>query len=117
RGDESLQGMSDLDPRIEGFLDSLKPEGRSSPAGGSWNQFYEFLLARKLPGRSEPPVPLILGASGEPDAAKHQRLCEQLRWALDNDCLDEAIRQLHSIPPERWNTSPISTWHQHTYPY
>jgi hypothetical protein len=109
--------MSDLDPRIEDFLDSLKSDGRSSPAGVSWKQFHEFLCARKRPGRSEPPIPLILGASGEPDAAKHQRLSEQLRWALDNDCLEEAIQRLRAIPPDKWNTSPINTWHQHTYPY
>jgi hypothetical protein len=109
--------MSEKNTNIERFLDSLKSEGRSCPTGLYWNQFYDFLCTRKLPERNAPPVPLILGASGEPDAAKHQRLSEQLKWALANDCLEEALRHLQSIPLEKWNASPLDKWHQHSYPY
>ncbi len=109
--------MNELDARIRGFLDPLKSEGRSSPAGLYWSKFYEFLCSRRLPGPNAPPVRLILGGSGEPNADKHQRLTEQLRWALLNDCLDEATEHLRSIPSERWNAGPMDESQRHSYPY
>src|SRR5260370_11725934 len=109
--------MIPRDPRIERFLDSLKTEGRSSPEGLHWNEFYEFLCTKRLPNRNSPPTPLILGASGEPNLAKHQRLSEQLQWALENGCVEEALRHLQSIPPEKRNSSPLDRWQQHSYPF
>ena len=84
--------MSISEPRIISFLATLKTEGRSSPC--DWHRFYEFLAAKKLPNKRAPPVPMILAAFGESDASKHRRLGEQLEWALENNCLDEAIQYL-----------------------
>jgi hypothetical protein len=92
------------DSQIEEFLSALRARRRSSPAGYAWQQFYELLRARKQPGSTNPPVPLILAASGASNAAKHQRLTLQLRWARENGCLDEAIEYLQGIPSGQWNS-------------
>lgn len=64
--------------RKQAFLDQVKSEGRSSPEGIYWHNFYEFLKARKVrPESSDPPVPLILAAASESDASKHHRLSSQ----------------------------------------
>jgi len=107
--------MSATDPRIQQFLNTVKAEGRSSPAGTHWNQFFEFLCARSLPSRSTPPVPLILAASGESDDNKHTRLSSQLEWALENGCLEEAIRYLEGIPVEKWNSRALDKWQRESY--
>jgi hypothetical protein len=106
--------MSTTEPRITSFLDSLKSEGRSSPS--DWNRFYQFLAAKKIPNQKSPPVPLILGASGESDASKHRRLGDQLRWAAANNCLDDAIHYLEQVPIEQWNSSQAKDWERDSYP-
>lgn len=102
---------------IEQFLNEKRLEGRSSPAGIHWHQFHQFLQSRKTESEGDPPVPLILGASGESNARKHERLAQQLGWALQHGILEEAIRFLQQIPVERWNQGPVSTWHAETYNY
>lgn len=106
--------MSTAYPRIEHLLIELKADGRSSPKG--WHRFYLFLKAKKHTGEKDPPVPLILAASGESSANKHRVLAEQLQWAVENGCLDEAIRYLRDIPPEGWDSSPLERWNQEHYP-
>lgn len=106
--------MSTPDPAVQAFLDALKADGRSSPA--YWLQFYEFLQARKRTKQSEPPVPLILGASGASDATKHERLSEQLLWAHENGCIDDALRYLRALPVEQWNSCSPEFWDQDNYP-
>jgi hypothetical protein len=108
--------MNATDPKIERFLGEIKAEGRSSPAGMSWQKFHEFLRSKGQPGAQRPPVPLILAAADEPDASKHARLSSQLEWALQNDCLDEAIGYLEAIPANQWNTCPVDRWEQDSYP-
>lgn len=103
------------DPRIEDFLKMIKTDDRSSPKGVRWHEFYEFLISKKRQGQTKPPVPLILAASGESDASKYRRLSDQLQWALQNDCLDEAIDYLQGIPRDHWNISPIGRWDQDSY--
>jgi hypothetical protein len=106
--------MSASDPRIQAFLGALKQEGRSSPE--DWHAFHLFLQLKKHLGQKDPPVPLILAASGESDASKHHRLSSQLEWALANGCLDDALRYLEKIPVERWNSCPLEHWNQDSYP-
>ena len=108
--------MNAGEPSIEVFLGTLKEQGRSSPAGMHWQWFYEFLLAKRRQGQGNPPVPLILAASGESDASKHRRLGDQLRWAEANGCLADAIRSLTDLPAEDWNACPPAQWNQDSYP-
>jgi hypothetical protein len=108
--------MNAIDPKIERFLGAIKAEGRSSPAGMSWQKFYDFLRNKGQPGAKKPPVPLILAASDESDASKHVRLSGQLEWARENGCLDEAIGYLEAIPADQWNTCPLDRWEQDSYP-
>jgi hypothetical protein len=107
--------MTGADPRIDQFLSAIKTEGRSSPAGMYWHEFYEFLRTRSNPGKKQPPVPLILAASGEPDSEKHARLRSQLEWALDNGCVVEAIGYLERLPADEWNSCPLERWGQESY--
>jgi hypothetical protein len=107
--------MSAADPRIEQFLGGIKAEGRSSPAGTHWAEFYGFLQTRSKPGQEDPPVPLILGASGESNSKKHSRLRGQLEWALDNSCIAEAIGYLEKIPADQWNSSSRERWGRDSY--
>ena len=104
--------MNGSDPRIDTFLCALKEKGNSSPAGIHWQKFQEFLLTKRQPGQRNPPVPLILAASGESDTSKYHRLSSQLEWALANNCFNDAIRYLEQIPVEQWNSCPLDQWHQ-----
>jgi len=108
--------MSALNARIERLLSTLKAEGRSSPDGIHWQQFFEFLKGKKQAvSKENPPVPLILAASGESNASKHRRLASQLAWAMENDCLEEAIHYLQNIPTSCWNSGPVNQWEQDSY--
>jgi hypothetical protein len=104
-----------VDRTIEQFLNEIKLEGRASPSGFHWDQFYKFLKSRKTESAGDPPIPLILAASGESNARKHERLAQQLDWALRQGILEEAIRFLQQIPVERWNQGQLSKWHADTY--
>jgi hypothetical protein len=108
--------MSSGDPRIEKFLTDLKAGGRSTPDGRYWHEFYQFLVGKKQHGQTNPPVPLILAASGESNASKHHRLSTQLEWALENGCIDEALRYLKSLPAEKWNSCSPGKWFNESYP-
>jgi hypothetical protein len=103
------------DPRISGYLATLKQQGRSSPAGIPWHRFFEMLCAHKRADGSNPPVPLILAASGASNANKHERLGAQLDWARENDCLEQAMAALTAIPPEQWNAAPSERWDEDCY--
>lgn len=81
----------------------------------SWQRFFDSLRARKGAGASDPPVPLILAASGESNSSKLERLAAQLDWAFDNGRLDEALTALQSIPPEQWNVGPFDGWDVDSY--
>lgn len=102
-------------PQIEQLLNTLKAHGRSSPAGTYWQQFHELLRSKKPPGRKDPPVPLILAASGESNGSKHRRLLCQLEWAVENGCLDDAIRYLNDVPANQWSSGSLDQWDQDTY--
>ena len=106
--------MSVHDQRIERILAVLKAEGRSSPR--DWHQFHLFLKGKTLPGQPPPPVPLILAASDESNATKHERLGRQLEWTLVNRCLDEAICYLKKLSVDQWNSCPVEDWHKDSYP-
>lgn len=101
--------------KIEDFLYEIKEEGRSSPAGMYWNDFFKFLKSFENSKESNPPVPLILAASGESDTSKHQRLSKQLEWALEHHCLDEAIEFLNKLSRDQWNSGSLENWSKNSY--
>lgn len=105
--------MSNINLQIKEFLQDLMQNGRSSPL--DWQSFYEFLKSKKIAGGPMPPVPLILAASGESNHSKHIRLGQQLSWALENDCIDEAINYLKRIPLNEWNSGTIEDWNKDSY--
>jgi hypothetical protein len=125
--------VSTHDP-IKEFLIALKGDGRHSPRG--WHRFYMFLKSKgrtlgleeprltqdrgfRIGAESsldEPARPLILAASGESAASKHERLGEQLYWAREHGCLDDALRYLKKIPTEEWDSCPPEQWYVEHYP-
>lgn len=102
---------------IEGFIASTKAEGRSSPEGFAWHEYWEWLESVAPRGAGKPPVPLILGASGESDAAKHFRLSEQLYWAAKHGLLPQALDKLKTIPSDKGNSSPTDRWNRTIHPW
>lgn len=107
--------MSPPKIRIDEFLALLKAEGRSSPAGMHWQEFYNLLARHDQSGLSRPPPPLILAAASEPESSKHERLGAQLEWAAANNCLDFALAFLRGLPPESWNRSALAEWDRPGY--
>ena len=80
-----------------------------------WNNFFIFLKTFKQTDEPDPPVPLILAASGESDASKHLRLSMQLQWALDHDCLNDAIEFLRNISSDKWHSGSLDNWDKENY--
>jgi len=107
--------MINSNKKIESFLNEIKREERSSPAGMHWDDFYTYLKKFKQPDEPDPPVPLILAASGESDESKYSRLKNQLQWALDHNCFNEAIEFLRNINLENWNSGPLEKWDKTYY--
>lgn len=101
---------------IETFLARLKAEGRSSPAGSDWHEFWQWLNEHKPAGLDKPPVPLILAAAGASNASKHQRLRDQMRWAANHGLTDGPMKWLEALPRDRWNTGPVESWHDDNWP-
>jgi len=98
--------------RIEKFLNTIKSEGKSSPSGRHWQDFWKW-LDKHEPNRIEkPPVPLILAASSASDSTKHDRLREQLMFADRYGFSLEAIEWLTSLEDAFWNHSSEANWHQ-----
>ena len=100
---------------VEYILTSIKKEGISSPTGMYWNDYFLFLKKNKDHKDSDPSVPLILAASGESDASKHYRLSEQLYWAADYNCLDEAIEFLKNLSSEKGDSGSFEGWNKTGY--
>jgi hypothetical protein len=105
--------MTDEERRQQ-FLADIKSKGRSSPAGKHWDEFFEF-LRRHSSGAGRPPVPLILAASGASNRTKHKRLSDQLRWAIDQGCLAEALAFLQGLSDDKWNTGSAEEWDRDSY--
>ncbi len=104
------------DQAITDFLEQIRAEGRSSPAGQHWMAFHEMLCRQAVrTGAGRPPVPFILAASGESDSSKLRRLGEQLRWAQDNGTLEEALEFLRGLRPDQWNSGTAENLHRSSY--
>lgn len=98
--------------RIDAFLSEIKLEGRSSPSGKHWHDFWKW-LNNHVPNQTEkPPMPLILAASGSSDSTKHDRLREQLMFAERHGLALGAIEWLSSLAIDDWNHGSESNWHQ-----
>ena len=102
--------MSSREASITDCLALSKAEGRLSPAGMHWLKFHDLLVKRRKSSGGEPPLPLILAAASESDANKHHRLAQQLEWASDNHCLDDALVFLNNLPHETWNIASPEQW-------
>jgi hypothetical protein len=111
-----MSRVKKYEDEIKEFLEQIESDGRSSPAGQHWAEFYK-LLCRYVrgAGSSMPPVPLILAAASESDSAKHLRLAEQLKWAKANSALIEALRFLKNLQPDDWNHGTVENWHRSFY--
>ncbi len=93
------------------FLARIKSEGRSSPVGKHWADFHDLLWNHQEAGVAErPPVPLILAASGASNRAKHQRLSDQLDWAIASKIFNEAIAFLEKLEIDNWNHVTPDNW-------
>ena len=98
------------------FLARIKSEGRSSPTGKRWNDFYSLLKhCQKFGDTRTPPVPLILAASGESNLSKHRRLSDQLDWAIVNSCFGEAVAFLENLGEDEWNVGSLDEWNADSY--
>lgn len=106
--------MSTSNSVIEGFLAELKANWRSSP--DDWNKFYLLLKAKQQLGQKKPPTPFILAASGESSASKHGRLTEQLHWAKESGCIDDAFFYLKNLSAEQWSSCSAELWRKESYP-
>jgi hypothetical protein len=94
------------------FLRKIEKEGRSSPSGLHWANFTELLYEYRKGESDRPPVPLILAASSESNHSKHERLSEQLSWAIGRNCLEVALAFLEKLPEENWNTGSLEDWNK-----
>jgi hypothetical protein len=100
----------------QAWLERTKAANRSSPVGYVWHEFWQWLARAAPRGAGKPPKPFILGASGESAANKFHRLGEQLRWALDQGMLAEAITWLDGCPSDKWETHDQRRWNESCYP-
>ena len=108
--------MTSDDSQIDEFLMTIKSQSHSSPAGRHWDDFHKLLCQLAAEGKTmRPPMPLILAASGELDAAKHARLGEQLRWAQANGVLAAALAFLKKLDSSNWNHGAAKDWDQSSY--
>ncbi len=98
--------------RKKEFLAKIKKDGRSSPAGLHWAKFTDLLYEHRKDESDRPPVSLILAASSESNQSKHERLSEQLSWAISRNCLDAALAFLEKLPEESWNNGSLETWNE-----
>lgn len=70
-----------------------------------WHRFYKMLANKKQKpsGGWEPPLPLILAAWHETmPLEKMLRFKEHVKWAADQDQLEQAGKYLRSLPETEW---------------
>jgi hypothetical protein len=68
-----------------------------------WNDLYKLLPNKKQVGAGWiPPLPLILAAWYEPALSKMLRLEEHLKWASNNDALNDVDQFLRGLPESEW---------------
>lgn len=70
------------------------------PVPQAWAELHELLPPNRAGRRA--PLPLILGAYGEPDEAKAARFREQIRWADENLGLPMVAVYLMTLPADAW---------------
>ncbi len=100
-------------PKKTEFLKEIKQKGYSSPAGIHWDRLCKTIIKyADNPSNEKLPNPLILGGSIASHAVKHERLAEQLEWAENHGCLNEAITFLKLLLKDegKWNISNGTDW-------
>jgi len=99
------------------FLAEIKAKGLSSPAGMHWERLKEYILKYADNHDGDKLLnPLILGASAESHAVKHERLSAQLDWAEKHGSLKEALCYLKTLSDDKWNQSFGNDWNADYYP-
>jgi hypothetical protein len=88
---------------IEAYLERLRRNGYSAPAGTYWADLFRILRSHQKAGELEPRNPLILGGAIASHKTKHARFREHLMWAYDNGCLDVVMQYLSDLEPDAWN--------------
>ena len=99
--------------RKNSFLAEMKSKGVSSPKAQQWDKFTKLiLLAAQNKGeiRCKLKNPLILAGAIANDAEKHERLSEQLDWAIDHRCFQEGMQYLESLSSDEWNYCNLAGW-------
>jgi len=97
---------------ITRYLAEIKLKGQSSPAGQWWDEFYSLLQKYASKKSAKLKMPLILAAARESNSSKHFRLSEQLYWAAENGCLEQAFSYLNNLSADKWNTGKIENWNK-----
>ena len=92
------------------LLEDLYRKGISSPMGARWHEFYVHLQSKSR--SSKPPVPLILAASGASAKAKHDRLSQQLEWAISHGCFEDAVSWLNAMSCSDWEYCELENWNR-----
>ena len=96
---------------IQAYLDEIKTQGRSAPAGIHWDKLCKLVRrCSKVDDDEELYNPLILGGHVASHSEKHQRLAHHLKWAERHHCLEEALAYLKVLPDEHWNRSMGDDW-------
>jgi hypothetical protein len=87
----------------ETLIAYCRENGRVCPQPILWHELFQMLPnARRTPYGWNLNVPLILGAWGEDDRLKQERLAEHIRWAEENNFIDEISRFLRCLREEDW---------------
>jgi hypothetical protein len=92
-----------MNEKLEALLLYCKEKGRVCPMPVRWNELYELLPNKKQVGAGWiPALPLILAAWYEPDLSKMLRLEEHLKWASNNNALNNVDQFLRKLPESEW---------------
>lgn len=104
-----------MENEIANYLDMLRLDERSSPAGRHWETFRDHIIQRAPQDAKYFPPPLILAAAAESDASKLRRLGDQLAWAQEYGLLPVAFEFLNSLKIEEWDGGSAASWQQSYY--
>ena len=88
----------------ESLIAYCRENGRVCPQPRRWNELWEILPNRRRIGDGwEPALPMILsGWWVTPAFAKQLRLAEHIKWADENNCLDQVATFLRNLKEVDW---------------
>jgi hypothetical protein len=93
--------MSEESSNFKSLWDYCTSENRLVPMPSEWNDLFNML--RKSSGGMLPPRPLILAAWHHTiPIEKALRFREHIKWAEEQQQLDEIEAFIHALPEDRW---------------